>query len=120
MLIGPLLWLTLGAVTAAPPQEDWYRVRVSVPNVATLDRLQNSDLNLMDCIPHLGSDDVAVGPGEFASLDKGGYRYTIVSKLEDPRNWGERHGGSYIAGTDDYRLHYFTAEQILAFYEDLR
>jgi hypothetical protein len=119
MLIGPILWLTLGSLNAAPVEEEWFRVRVAVPNVVTLDRLQNSELNLMECIPHLGTTDVAVGPGEFEELDNGGYRYTIVSKMEDPRNWQETHGGVYIAA-DDYRLHYFNADQILAFYENLR
>ena len=120
MLIAPILWLTLGAVTASPVEDSWYRVRISVPSVLTLDRLQNSDLNLMECIPHLGTTDVAVGPGEFAKLDKGGYTYNVISKLEDPRNWEERHGGVYAANDNEYRLHYFNADQILAFYENLR
>jgi hypothetical protein len=120
MLIAPLLWLTLGAVTASPIEDSWYRVRVSVPSALTLDRLQNSDLDLMECIPHLGTTDVAIGPGEFGKLEKGGYTYTIVSKLEDPRNWEDRHGGVYTADGDEYRLHYYNADQILAFYEGLR
>lgn len=108
----------MGAQTLS--DSGWTKVRVDVPDTATFDRLIDSNLDVLDCTPHLGSADVAIGPGEELELIEGGYTYRVVSKLEDPRNWYKRHGHSTSYDGEDYRLHYFDADQILAFYEDLR
>src|SRR5690242_10658395 len=115
MFVSSLLCLAMGA-GGFGSQEGWYHVRVDVPNAAVLQRLQDSDLDVMDCIPHLGSVDVAVGPGDLNELAADGYTYTYVSKLEDPKNWGARHQHGNARVSDDYRFHYFSADQILAFY----
>ncbi|HVT12247.1 MAG TPA: M14 family zinc carboxypeptidase [Fimbriimonadaceae bacterium] len=100
-------------------QEGWTRVRVDVPNAATLQRLEDSGYDLMDCVPGLGTDDVILAPGEQAKLAADGYTFQFVSAMEDPSNWGVRHH-SQPAPADDYRYHYFDADQILAFLEGYR
>lgn len=119
MVLAPLLLFALGSGRSVQVQEGWTRVRVDVPDAATMQQLEDSDLDLMECVPHLGTTDVIVGPGETGKLDAGGYRYRIVSKMEDPSNWGVRHQ-SRPTPADDYRYHYFNADQILAFLEDER
>lgn len=96
----------------------WYKVKLNVPNEASLNRLQNSDLRVLDCVPHIGLNDVAVGPGEAAKLRKSGFSFTYGGPIEDPTNWGERHPHSGDAS--DYRHEYFNADEILAFFESLR
>lgn len=98
-------------------QDGWVRVKVSAPDPTTLQRLQDSDLNVMECIPHLGTNDVAIGPGELGKLIANRFDFSIVGPMEDPSNWGANHEFGIQA---DYRTQYFTADQILAFYEGLR
>ncbi|MBS1723864.1 MAG: hypothetical protein JSS66_13030 [Armatimonadetes bacterium] len=120
MLRKSLFISALALAGSAMAQEGWYQVRVSVPDQQTLTRLTNSSLDTMDCVPHLGSADVAIGPGELSKLLAGRFQFTYVRPLEDPRNWEERHKSGSSIQVDDYRLHYFDADQILAFFENLR
>src|SRR5688500_6764990 len=91
MVLAPLVLLTLTATSQRVAQSDWYHAEVDVPNVAAMQRLQDSDLVIMDCIPGLGTVDVAIGPGDASDLKNAGYRFRIVRQLEDPSNWRERH-----------------------------
>jgi murein tripeptide amidase MpaA len=119
MLRLPVFALAALLSAASWSQDTWLKAKVSVPDSATLERLQSSDLTLMDCVPHIGSADVAVGPGDTARLIAGGYQFKFVGRMENPYEWAKRHTHANIQ-VDDYRLHYFNADQILAFFEDLR
>lgn len=100
---------------------NWYKVEVAVPDAVTLDKLQNSSFDVMDCTPHPGTADVAARADELTKLSSAGFSYRVVSKLEDPTNWESRHpSGSVQSDVEDYRLHYFNADNILAFFEQLR
>ena len=112
LLFGLLLVSIIGNA-----QTYWTRVRVVTPNVSTLGRLVNSDLNIMNCIPVLGSNDVIVPPGGLQSLIRLGLPFSVIGPIEDPTKYAERHGERIQA---DYRLNYLNADEILAFYENLR
>ncbi len=101
-------------------QSGWHRVRVDVPTPAILRQLESTDLSLLECIPRLGTTDVAVGPKDWATLQRGRFHYTTISALEDPTNYERRHPHFQPRVIDDYRLHYYNADQILAFFENLR
>lgn len=118
-LLAPLVGLVVGSGQIGG-SGNWERLRVLVPDAATLERLENSDFNLMECVPHLGTTDVAVPPGGGAALTLAGYQYSFVSTLENPTHWAARHASGHARVTEDYRFHYFNADQILAFFEDLR
>lgn len=107
-------WVLSGQVAG----KGWYRVQVDVPTPAILQRLENTDLSLLDCIPHLGTADVAIGPSQWASLKD--FKYKNVTPIEDPRNWETRHPSGSARVSDEYRFSYFNADQILAFFEELR
>ena len=112
-----LLLALIGLGGFASAQDGWIQVKVSTPDPATLRRLEDSDLNVMDCIPHLGTADVAIGPGELSKLFAQRFDFSVVGPMEDPTDWISRHETG-IQG--DYRTQYFTADQILAYYEGLR
>ncbi|MBS1715103.1 MAG: hypothetical protein JST30_12285 [Armatimonadetes bacterium] len=109
---------SLAAGAGAQVATGWNKVRVDVPDAATLRRLSDSDLNTADCILHLGQADVIVGPQDWSKLS--GFRYSYAGPLEDPRDWQQRHGWDFGVAVDDYRLHYYNHDQILAFFENLR
>ncbi len=120
MLKKTLLLLSVCSACVANGQSTWVQVKVDIPDVATLERLQDSDLEVLDCVLHLGSADVAVEPGGYARLIQGGFTYWFVRPLEDPHGWDRTHVSNVRPMSDDYRLHYFTADQILSFFEALR
>lgn len=97
----------------------WQRVRVNVPDANTLRRLQDSGLDMMECTPHLGYSDVILAPGEDATLIGLGFQYMVLGSVPSPlrktAGWDRQ-----SIQVDDYRLHYFNADQILAWYEALR
>ena len=119
MLFGPLVCFALGSWQQSTANE-WVRVRVDVQDVATLDRLANSAYNVLNCVPVLGHDDVVLPISQLPKLAEDGYTYQVVGKVEDPRNWQARHSTHVSRITDDYRYHYYNADQILEFYETLR
>lgn len=114
-----LLALGLSLSSLSFSQETWFKAKVEAPDRAALQKLQDSGLNIMDCVPHLGQNDVAVGPGDSAKLIAGGFRFHYVGAMESPYEWAKRHSDPGIQ-VDDYRLNYFNADQILAFFESLR
>ncbi len=103
--------------TCSMAQQSWMRVKIQTPSVTELERLNNSDLNIMDCVPHLGWNDVVVEPGGYAKLMALGLNFLVLGPIESPLNYEETHG---IVPQADYRLNYLNADQILAYYEGLR
>lgn len=119
-MLASLLSLIVAHQGVRPAFDSWLHVRVDAPTPEVLRKLTESDFDVMDCIPHLGSDDVAIRRSELIRLVAAGFRYDIVGSMEDPANWGERHAGRGFFAPDDYRFQYFNADQIIAFYENLR
>lgn len=116
----PLLLAAFALAALGHSQSTWTKVRVAVPDPGTFSRLLDTDLNVLDCHPHLGWTDVALAPGEAYKLTLGGFMYQTVGVIEDPTTWAKRHGQGGAVQADEYRTQYFNADQILAFFETLR
>lgn len=120
MLRQSLIFISLAMAGSALSQTGWYRVRVNVPDALAFQRLQDSGLNLMECNPHLGTTDLAIGPGDAARLLIEGFTYTYVGEIKNPHRLTKSQATVVLPQDDDYRLHYFNADQILGYFEALR
>ncbi len=96
----------------------WWRVHIHVPDQAALQRLLDSDVNVMPCTPGLGHVDAILGPGEEFKLALLGLDYHRLGPVPPPDAWKGRENVGLTSS--DYRTAYFTADQILAFFEDYR
>jgi hypothetical protein len=111
-----LFVLGLSLLAGSALAGEWLRVRVTVPNEPSLQRLLDSDLTLYSCCPTLGETDVALAEGDQPKLWALGLRYRVVGKIADPTDVGHGHG----TAATDYRAEYFNMNEILGFFEGLR
>lgn len=95
--------------------ENWTKVNVYAPTPWQLQKLENSGLTTMACVDQLGWNEVAVGPKDWKALNRLKLRYQLSGLLEDPTKPYQSAGDAL-----DYRNEYFNADEILAFFEDLR
>lgn len=101
---------------SARAESDHWRIKVSVPDSATLQRLLDLGANVLDCCPHLGHTHVATTKSEATLLQLRGFQVEFVNAMPDPANWAR----FYEHVPADYRDTYFNADQILAHFEGLR
>lgn len=119
-MLGSLFTVILALQAPTARSDPWYLLRVAVPTESSLRELCDTGLNTLECIPHVGTTDVAAQKAGILDLISKGYRYEIVHTLEDPMNWEGNHRPIRTYAPDDYRFQYFNADQILAYYEGLR
>ncbi|MCW5936007.1 MAG: hypothetical protein KIT11_01705 [Fimbriimonadaceae bacterium] len=106
----------------ASAQDAWYRVKISVPDEATMSRVLDSDLRILDCVPARDHVDAVIGPGEAFKLVRLGLRYEYERQIPPPTPGvpGLAASGTANFQAEDYRTRYFNADEIIAFFETLR
>ncbi len=102
--------------TCAAHAQIWTKVKIFVPDDRALQRLLATPIDMSECHNRVGVNDAIIGPNDWLLLAQTGLRYKIVGSAPDPRNWGATYGAGEAA---DYRNEYFTADQILAFFDGL-
>ncbi len=118
------VFVLAAAATAWATASDWSRLHVHVPDDAAMQRLLDSDLNIMQCHPGCGGTDVIAGPGDEFKLRMLGFDFTYVGPMAAPDAWAKsqinRTAANASIQSDEYRNRYFTADEILTFFENLR
>ncbi|MCW5938238.1 MAG: hypothetical protein KF884_08205 [Fimbriimonadaceae bacterium] len=96
--------------------ENLWRISVAAPDPVTLDRLIDTDVNILDCHPHLGSVKAAATQDEAVRLQLQGFKVTYLNPIPDTKNWAR----FFEHVPANYRTTYYNADQILAHFEALR
>lgn len=109
-----LLALAVSAVSAWG--EFWSVYQVEARTEKELARLIESDLNVMDCHPHLGKNQVAVTQDEIGELSALGLYFEYLRPLEDPMDWASR----YLVPQADYKDSFLRYDVMIAQYEAWR